>query len=323
MKRVFVTRQIPDEGLKMLRAKRYKVDVYEKDHPIPRKELIRRLKKTKYDAILSILTEKIDAAVLNAAGPQLKIVANYAVGFNNIDIDAAEARKVVVTNTPDPAVNESVAEHVMALMFALAHRIVESDDFARANKYKAWSPTAFMGTDLHSKTLGIVGLGNIGTEVAHRMHDGFNMKILYNNLSRNPEAEKKYGARRVSLNELLKRSDFVTLHVPLLPSTRHLIGRKELKMMKKTAYLINTARGPVVDEKALISMLQKKEIAGAGVDVYEFEPRIPAAMRKLPNVITTPHTASATIETRQAMSRRAAQNIIAVLSGKTPPNQVK
>ncbi len=321
-KRILVTRPIPDEGIKLLKKKKYVVDIYPKDQPIPRKELLKRLKANRYDALLSILTDKIDETVLEAAGDQLKVVANYAVGFNNVDIEAAKKHKVTVTNTPGPEINESVAEHVIALMFGLAHRIVETDDFARANKYKGWGPQMFLGTDVNQKTLGIVGMGRIGMQVAHRMHDGFGMKVLYNNLTRNEEAEKKYGAKKVSLSQLLKQSDFVTLHVPLLDATHHLIGRKELAMMKKTAFLINTARGPVVDEKALIDALKKESIGGAGLDVYENEPRIPATLRKLKNVITTPHTASATVETRQAMSRRAAENIIAVLSGKKPKNKV-
>lgn len=321
-KRVLVTRPIPDSGLKLLKQKRYEVDVYPKDQPIPRRELLKRLKAKKYDALLSILTDKIDDAIFKAAGDQLKVVGNYAVGFNNIDLEAAKKHGVTVTNTPGPEINESVAEHVIALMFALAHRVVETDDFARANKYKGWGPQMFLGTDVTNKTLGIVGMGRIGMQVAHRMHDGFGMKILYNNLTKNEEAEKKYGAKKVSLGQLLKQSDFVTLHVPLLDSTHHLISKKELGMMKKSAFLINTSRGPVVDEKALIQALKAQSIGGAGLDVYENEPRIPAELRKLKNVITTPHTASATIETRQAMSRRAAENIIAVLSGKKPKNKV-
>lgn len=320
-KKILITRPIPDSGIKLLK-KKYTVDIYPKDQVIPRKELLRRIKKTKYDAVLSILTDKIDDEFFKAAGDQLKVVANYAVGFNNIDTKAAKKHNVTITNTPGPEINESVAEHVIALMFGLAHRVVETDDFARAGKYTGWGPNLLLGTDVTGKTLGIIGMGRIGMQVAHRMHDGFGMKILYSGPSRNKEAEKKYKAKKVSQSELLKRSDFITLHVPLLKSTHHLIGTKELRLMKKTAFLINTSRGPVVDEKALIKALSKKQIGGAGIDVYEFEPKIPATMKKLPNVITTPHTASATVETRQAMSRRAAENVIAVLSGKKPKNKV-
>ncbi len=320
-KRVLVTRPLPDEGIKLLK-KKYIVDIYEKDQVIPRKVLLKRLKKTPYDAVLSILTEKVDEDFFKAAGEQLKVVANYAVGYNNVDLDAAKSHKVTITNTPGDEINESVSEHAIALMFALAHRIVESDDFARAGKYIGWGPQLLLGTDLVGKTIGVIGAGRIGQRVMRRLHDGFHVKLLYTNRSNNKDAEKKFGAKRVGLKELLRKSDFITLHVPLLPSTHHLIGKAELKLMKKTAYLINTSRGPVIDEKALISSLQKQTIGGAGIDVYENEPKIPFALRHLSNVITTPHTASATIETRQAMSKRAAENIIAVLSGKKPKNKV-
>lgn len=321
-KRILITRPIPDAGIALLKKKRYLVDVYPKNQPIPRKELLKRLRAHKYDALLSILTDTIDTTVLKTAGPQLKIVANYAVGFDNIDLAAAAKHQVIVTNAPGPEINESVAEHVIALLFALAHRIVESDDFARAGRYTGWGPQQFLGTDVTGKTLGIVGMGQIGMQVARRLYDGFGMRIFYSNPEAVPEADRAYGAVHTPLKQLLKQSDFITLHVPLLPQTHHLIGRAELGMMKKTAFLINTSRGPVVDEQALISALTHNRIAGAGLDVYEFEPRIPAALRKSPRVITTPHTASATIETRQAMSRRAAENIIAVLSGKPAPNAI-
>ncbi|PIR47490.1 D-glycerate dehydrogenase [Candidatus Uhrbacteria bacterium CG10_big_fil_rev_8_21_14_0_10_50_16] len=321
-KRIFVTRPIPDEGLKLLKKKRYEVDVYSKDQAIPRKELLKHLKAKRYDAVLSILTDKIDEAVFKAAGDQLQVVANYAVGFNNIDLEAAKKHNVIITNTPGPEINESVAEHVIALMFALAHRVVETDDYARAGLYKGWGPQLLLGTDISGKTLGIVGMGNIGMQLAHRMHDGFNMKIVYADVAHNTEAEKKYGATYLSLTQLLNTADVISLHVPLLESTHHLIGKKELGLMKKTAFLINTSRGPVIDEAALVQALKQKSIGGAAIDVYEFEPRIHPTLKKLKNVITTPHTASATVATRQAMSRRAAENIIAVLSGKQPANQI-
>lgn len=320
--RVFVSRIIPDEGLKMLkRDKRVTVDVYEHDKIIPRRELLRRAKGA--TAILSILTDKIDKELFDAAGPSLKIVANYAVGFDNIDLKEAAKRGIVVTNTPGPEIVETVAEHTVALLFALAHRVVEADQFARDGKYHGWGPQMLLGTDITGKTLGIIGTGKIGEGVVKRMYDGFGVKIVYNDIRRNETIEKDELAEFMTLDGVLKTADFVSIHVPLLPSTRHLIGAKQLNMMKKTAYLINTSRGPIVDEKALIAALQKKRIAGAGLDVYEHEPDIPLALRKLQNVITTPHTASATIETRQAMSRRAAENILAFLDGKQPPNAVK
>ncbi|NQV88733.1 MAG: D-glycerate dehydrogenase [Parcubacteria group bacterium] len=326
--KVFVTREIPDEGIKMLKkASNVKLEVYEHDKKIPRAELKRRVKGA--DIILSILTEKMDAEIMNAAGPQLKMIANYAVGFNNIDIKEAKLRGITVTNAPNEQGAESVAEHTVALMFALAKRIVETDKFTRAGKYKSWGPQLLLGTDLWGKTVGIIGSGQIGSGVVHRLHNGFNMKVVYTDIKRNPELEKETNAKYHSLAQVLKQSDFVSLHVPLLPSTRHLIGAKQLKMMKKTAFLINTARGPVVDEKALVRSLMRGEIAGAGLDVYECEPLIDCDpndnldLRTLQNVVLTPHTASATLETRQAMSRIAAQNILAFVRGKIPPNKVK
>lgn len=305
----------------MLKDKKYTVTIYPKDEIIPREKLLKGVRGV--DALLPILTDKIDEEVLRAAGPQLKIVANYAVGFDNIDLEACKKRNVLVANAPGPEIVQAVAEHTFALILALAHRIVESDKFTRAGKYKGWGPQILLGTDVYGKTLGIVGLGRIGFAVTDRAVKGFGMKTIYNDVKSNPDFEKKYGARYVDLPTLLKESDFVSLHVPLLPSTRHLISAPQLKMMKKTAFLINTARGPVVDERALVAALKNKKIAGAGIDVYEHEPKLTSGLTKLDNVVLTPHTASATIETRQAMSRAAAANIIAALEGKTPPNLVK
>jgi len=325
---VFLTRTIPDEGIKMLKKnKDIKLSIYEEDKKIPRSVLKKRVKGA--DVILSILTEKMDAEIMDAAGPQLKMIANYAVGFNNIDLDAAKERGIVVTNAPNDEISTSVAEHTIALMFALSKRIVESDKFTRAGKYKSWGPELMLGTDLAGKTVGIIGTGNIGTGVVTRLHNGFGMNVVYTDLRRNTELEKATGAKYRSLTLLLKQSDFVSLHVPLLPSTRHLISTKELKAMKKTAFLINTSRGPVVDEKALTKALVKNEIGGAALDVFECEPLIDCdptdnlELKKLSNVVLTPHTASATLETRQVMSRVAAANIIAFADGKTPPNQIK
>lgn len=318
---------IPDSGLLALKKKGYGVDIYKKDRVIPRRELLKRVKGV--DALLSLLTDSIDDAVLKAAGPQLKIVANYAVGFDNIDLPAAKARKIPVTNTPAPEVSESVSEHTLALMLGLAHRLVESDKYARAEKYKGWSPMLLLGHSLRGKTLGVVGLGRIGESVVQRAVEGFGMKAIYSDLKRDTRFEKKYKAKYKTLPALLKEADFVTLHVPLLKSTRHLISTKEFKMMKKTAFIVNTSRGPVVDEKALLHALKRGQIAGAGLDVYECEPAIDCDIRdnlELKNfdqVILTPHTASATTEARQAMSLLAAKNIIAALSGKKPLTPAK
>lgn len=325
--KIFVTREIPDQGLKLLRAnKKIKLEVYEKNEQIPRRELLRRVKGK--DIVLSILTERMDKEVFDTAGHQLKMIANYAVGFDNIDLVEAKKRGIVVTNAAHDLVSESVAEHTIALMFALAHRICEGDRYARAGKYKAWGPKLLLGTDFYGKTVGIIGTGRIGTGVVRRLHDGFNMNILYHDIKRNPSLEKEMHAKFKTLEQLLKESDFVSVHVPLLPSTRHLIGTKQLALMKRTAFLLNTARGPIVDEKALIRALVNKKIAGAGLDVYECEPFIACdpkdiqTLRSLENVVLTPHTASATEETRQAMSCTAAENILAFVSGKKPPNAI-
>lgn len=327
MYKIFVTRSIPDAGIKLLHAnKNVSVEIYELDRQIPRKELLKRVKGK--DIILSILTEKIDKQVMDAAGPQLKMIANYAVGFDNIDLKEAAKRGIIVTNTPHERVNESVAEHTIALLFALTHRIVETDAFTRAGKYHAWGPKLLLGTDLVGKTMGIIGTGRIGSSVVKRLYDGFGMKILYTDMKRNMELEAMSHAKFRTLDKLLAESDFISLHVPLLKSTHHLISTKQLKLMKPTAFIINTSRGPVIDEHALIHALKNKIIAGVGLDVYEGEPLIAMNprdikdLRNMKNVVLTPHTASATNEARQAMSETAGKNILAFIKGKTPPNAI-
>jgi glyoxylate reductase len=326
-KSVYVTRRFPDSGILALKKKGYAVEVYPEDQIIPRKLLLQKVRGV--DALLSLLTDRIDDEVLKAAGPQLKIVANYAVGFDNVDVAAAKKRGIVVTNTPSDKVNEAVAEHTFALMISLARRIPEADVFSKSKKYTGWSPNNFIGTDLYGKTLGIIGAGRIGAAAARRGVKGFGMRLVYSDMRACPQIEKELGAKRLTMEKLLQTSDFVSLHVPLLPSTRHLISIAELTLMKKTAFIINTARGPVVDEKALLRALKTKRIAGAGIDVFECEPAIDCdltdnlELRSFPNVILTPHIASATIEARQAMSLVAAQNIIAVLSGNPPLNPAK
>ncbi len=327
MTKIFVTRDIPDSGIKLLKARRgLQLSIYTQDKAIPRPELLKQVKGC--DVLLPLLTDKIDAQVMDAAGPKLKMIANYAVGFDNIDLKGAKERGITVTNSACPEVSESVAEHAVAMIFALAHRIVETDRWTRQGKYHGWGPKMFLGCDLKGKTLGIIGGGAIGTTIARRLKDGFDVKVVYTDIKRNPALEVQ-GAKFLKQNQLLRQADFVSLHVPLLPSTHHLISTKELKLMKKSAFLINTARGAVVDELALVKALIKGDLAGAGLDVYECEPLIDCdpsdtlELRKLPNVVLTPHTASATIEARQAMSITAAKNILAFLDGKTPPNAVK
>lgn len=328
MPRIFVTRHIPSPGIELLKAMpNVTVDVYGEDRVIPRSELLKSAAGA--DIIVSILTDKIDAELFDAAGPQLKMVANYAVGFDNVDVAEAKKRGILVTNAPTPEINESVAEHAIALIFALAHRIVETDQFTRGGKYHGWGPEMLLGTDIAGKTLGIIGGGAIGSGLARRMKDGFGLSILYNDIKPNAKFEAEFDASFRTKEALLQESDIISLHVPLLPSTTHLIDAKALAMMKPTAFLINTARGPVIDEAALVTALEAGKLGGAGLDVFEGEPNIAAdpgvadRLRKLQNVVLTPHTASATLSTRSAMSRQIVKNIEQFLAGETPENAVK
>lgn len=328
MPRIFVTRHIPSPGLEMLGAlPNVQLEVFGEDRIIPREILLEKVQGA--DILVSILTDKIDSEVFDAAGPQLKMVANYAVGFDNIDVVEAKKRGIVVTNAPTPEVNESVAEHAVAFIFALAHRVVETDQYTRDGKYRGWGPEILLGTDVMGKTLGIIGAGAIGSGLARRMKDGFGIKIIYNSHQKNEDFEAQFDAEFKDKESLLREADFVSLHVPLLPTTTHLIDATALAMMKPTAFLINTARGPVVDEAALVDALESKRIGGAALDVFEGEPNIATdpkvaeRLRKLQNVILTPHTASATIETRASMSRQVVKNIEAFLAGESPENSVK
>ncbi len=307
MAKVFITRSIPDVGIQMLKAKGYEVMV---GGSMPDAE-----------AILSQVGDAITPEFLKGF-PNVKIIANYAVGFDNIDLPTAKSRNIFVTNTPN-VLNEAVAEHAMALILAIARRIPESDRFVRAGKYTGWKADLLVGTELAGKTLGIVGLGRIGFQVAHHAANGFGMKIAYTDPKENPEFNAEHHAQYFpTIDELLPQCDFVTLHVPLLDSTRHLMNAERFKKMKPTAYLINTARGPVVDEAALIVALKDHVIRGAGIDVFEHEPEINPELFTLENVVLTPHTASGTEEARNKMAVVAATNIIETLEGRTPPNLV-
>jgi lactate dehydrogenase-like 2-hydroxyacid dehydrogenase len=324
---VYITRKIPEAGIKKLKAtKGLVVKMNPDDRVLAPEELKRAVKGA--DAILSLLTDKIDSSVLDAAGKQLKIVANYAVGFDNVDLKAAAARKVFVTNAPGPLITESVAEHTIALMLALAHRIAESDRFARAGKYKGWEPMLLLGTLLAGKTFGIIGTGRIGGAAAKKAK-GIGMNVIYADPNRQVELEKETGAKQRTMEQLLGEADVVSLHVPLLPSTKYLMDTEQFALMKRTAFLINTARGPVVREKSLLRALKTNRVAGAALDVFECEPALDCdlsdhlELTKLDNVILTPHTASATIEARQEMSLTAAANILAVFASKTPQNLAK
>ncbi len=320
-KKVYITRQIPQNGIDLLRAKGYEIDINTKNRPLTKSELMRRLKKKQYDAVLSLLTDTIDADVMSVA-PTVKIFANYAIGFNNIDTAEAKKRGIAVTNTPGGGADR-VAEHAWALILALTCRIVEGDRYMRGGRYVGWDPMIFHGTRLAGKTLGIVGTGRIGADVAQRAVHGFGMKVVYFDVRRNEDLEKNAGARFFdSVDALLPEADVVSLHVPLTPETKHTIDARRLALMKPTSYLINTSRGPVVDEIALVAALQAKRIAGAGLDVFEFEPKLARGLAALPNVVLTPHIASATIEARLDMGKLAAENIIAVLEGRGPVNPV-
>jgi glyoxylate reductase len=241
------------------------------------------------------------------------------VGFNNIDVPGATSRKIAVTNTPG-VLTDTTADLTMALLLAVARRIVESDVYTRAGKYESWAPLLFVGTDVHHKTLGLMGFGRIGSAVARRAL-GFDMLILYHDEGPvNPEMERQVKAQRVDRETLLKESDFISLHVPLTPETRHLMGPKEFSLMKPTAFVINTSRGEVIDEQALVEALEKKKIAGAALDVYEKEPEIPPALKEMPQVILLPHIGSASLETRTRMGMMAAENLLAYFKGQRPPN---
>lgn len=320
MARVLVTRRIPENGIALLKDAALEVDVWEQDRVMPRKELLKRAKGA--EAVLSLLTDKVDAEFLDAAGPQLKIVANYAVGYDNLDVAELARRGVKAANTPD-SLTASVAEHTFALMMAAAKRIAEADRFVRAGKYVGWDPMLLHGLQLEGKTLGVLGLGRIGMQVAHKAVNGMGMKVLYHDIRRNEAFEREEGAAYATVEDLLRQSDVVSLHVPLLPATRHLIDAEKIGMMKRTAILVNTARGPVIDEKALVAALRERRIAYAALDVYEDEPRLAQGLADLDNVVLTPHTASATVEARSTMARLAAQAIIDVLSGKEPSNLIK
>ncbi|MFH1461037.1 MAG: D-glycerate dehydrogenase [Patescibacteria group bacterium] len=319
MTKVFVTRKIPEVGIKLLKDKGYDVLVGPEDKISPA-DLLKGVKGV--EAILSVLTEEINKEVIEAAGKQLKIIANFAVGYNNIDVAEAKKRGILVTNTPG-VLTEAVADHTVGLLFAIAQKIIEADKYTRAGKFKAWGPELFLGGDITNKVLGVVGFGRIGSAVAQRMVKGFGMRILYYDINRNPELEKDLGAEYRELDDLLKESDFVSLHTALSEETKHLINAQKLALMKPTAYLINTSRGPVIDEKALIKALREQKIAGAGLDVFENEPKLSPGLADLENVVLTPHIASATKETRNKMAEMAANNIIAALEDQTPPNLVE
>jgi glyoxylate reductase len=314
---VLISRTLPEEALRLARS-RADVDIHPGERPLPKAELISRLQGR--PGLVCLITDAIDAEVLDACG-DLRVVANVAVGFNNIDVAMATRRGIVVTNTPD-VLTETTADFTWTLLMAAARRVVEADRHVRDGKFTQWELMLLLGGDVHGKTIGVIGFGRIGRAVARRAL-GFNMRVLYADAVPAPPAvEQELRATRTDISTLLRESDFVTLHTPLLPETRHLINAQSLRTMKKTAYLVNASRGPVVDEAALVQALKEGWIGGAGLDVFEEEPRVHPGLMHLPNVVLAPHIASASSDTRIQMAMLAVENCLAVLEGKTPPTPV-
>ncbi len=313
---LFISRQLPPEALALAQA-RATVRLNPEDRRLTPAELAGHLREA--DGLVCLLTDTIDETLLDGA-PRLRVVANVAVGYNNIDVPAATRRRIVVTNTPE-VLTETTADFTWALLLAAARRIAEGDAYTRAGKFTEWGLMLLLGGDVFGKTLGILGLGRIGKAVARRAQ-GFSMRILYHDAVRDETAERGLGVIYRPKDAILEEADFVTLHVPLVAETRHYIGERELRRMKRTAYLINAARGPVVHEAALVRALKEGWIAGAGLDVYEDEPRVHPGLVESPNAVLAPHIASASRETRLKMAMMAVENSLAVLEGVLPPNPV-
>lgn len=312
--RVFITRVIPDDGLKIVNEFCH-MEVSDYDGVLPRQVLLDKVKGI--DGLLSLLTDTIDREVMETAGLQLQVISNYAVGFNNIDVAEATKRGILVTNTPG-VLTETTADLAWSLLMSSARRIVEGDKFLRAGRFRGWEPMLLLGTDVHGSTLGLIGFGRIGQSMARRAK-GFNMKVIYYDRERvSQRLEEEIKVSYCHLYDLLQESDFVSIHVPLTEETFHLIGEKELKMMKKESYLINTARGPIVDEKALAKALRQKWIRGAALDVFENEPAVEPELLDLDNVVIVPHIGSASYQTRTKMAIIAAQNLVSTLKGERP-----
>jgi glyoxylate reductase len=311
--KVFITRKIPEEAIELLKEKKFKVKVYPGDGPIPEDSLKKEVRDA--DGIISLLTDKFNADVFSQM-KHCKVIANYAVGYNNIDIEYASGRNIIITNTPD-ILTDATADITIALLLTCARRIIEGEKFMRDKKFTGWKPELLLGYDLKNKYFGIIGAGRIGTAAAIRAQ-AFGCRILYYSRSRNKLLEQKTGGKKISLHKILKNSDFISVHIPLTTETHHLLDREKLSLLKPSAILINTSRGEIIDEKILIKILKKKKIFAAGLDVYEGEPQINPQLYELENAVILPHIGSATIETRRNMALLCAKNIIAVLSGKKP-----
>jgi len=318
--KVVVTRKIPRVGIDVLEDAGLEVVGNPSDRLLTEVEMKNFVKGA--DAILCLIVDRIDKEVINAAGSNLKIIANYGVGFDNIDVEYSKSKGIMVANTPSELSSRAVAEFTFGLIFALLKRIVEGDEFARRGDMGGWKPEIFLGENLEGKTLGIIGLGRIGSLVA-QIARAFGLRVVYNKRNRDLEAEKRYKLEYMSFENLLRESDIVSLHIPLTPETKHLINSRTLELMKDDAYLINTSRGGVVDEVALVEYLKKGKLAGAALDVYEYEPEINPELCGLPNVVLTPHIASSVQAVRDDMAIMAAKNIVEALNGKVPTNLVK
>jgi glyoxylate reductase len=315
--KVFITRNIPDKGLELIKDF-CEVDLWSDDLPPSREDLLQHVRGI--DGLLCLLTDKIDDEVMDAAGPQLKVISNFAVGFDNIDIYAATARRIPVGNTPD-VLTDATADFAFTLMMAVARRIPEAERYVHEGKWKTWGPKTLLGVNIKDATLGLIGFGRIGKAVARRAV-GFDMRVIYYDPTE-PEISSDIKALKVDFETMLKESDFISLHTPLTNETRHLINSEALSKMKPTAVLINTARGPIVDPDALYEALKEHRIFGAGLDVTEPEPLpLDSPLLSLDNIVITPHIASASITARDNMSRMAAQNLIAGLKGERLPNCV-
>ena len=315
--RIMISRALPEEVITRARS-RADVDLHAGDKPLSKTELIARVKGR--EGLVCLITDTIDSSVLESC-PGLKVVSNVAVGFNNIDVAAATKRGVVVTNTPD-VLTETTADFAWTLLMATARRVVEADRYVRDGKFTQWEYMVLLGGDVYGKTLGIIGFGRIGRAMARRAL-GFNMRVLYQDaVAADPATERELRATRTDTATLLRDSDFVSIHTPLLPDTRHLINAQSLRTMKKTAYLVNASRGPVVDEGALVQALTEGWIAGAGLDVFEEEPKVHPGLLGLSNAVLAPHIASASSDTRVKMAALAVDNCLAVLEGQTPPTPV-
>jgi glyoxylate reductase len=314
--KIFVTRAIPERGLTMLKRV-HEVEVNPHDRVLTKDEILEGVQGK--EGLVCLLTDTIDKEIITSE-PRLKMIANYAVGYDNIDVQTATERGIPVSNTPDVLTN-ATAEMAWALLFAASRRIIEADSFTRAGKFHGWGPMLMLGQDISGKTLGVVGAGRIGTAFALKSK-GFDMRVLYVGHRRNELLEKELHAQKITLSKALREADFLSLHVPLLDSTHHLIGEKELKAMKETAVLINTSRGPVVDEAALAKALREHWIFSAGLDVYEHEPEIHKDLLSLENVVLQPHSASATVSSRTNMAVMAAESMLAGLRGEMPPHCV-